>query len=296
MKPSVGFLAIALFPAAAFAADAAQDWAYLTPSPDAPAPAAPPPPAGGAPAAAPAPQQGVPAIVAMGKGEMVRPCNTCHLPSGSGQPESANLRGLPVNYFVAQMQAFRDGTRKGPRAGAMAGFAKGMTDEDYKDVAAYYAGLKAAPWTVISESDVAPRTFVNRISQRLRLPEGGNEPVGPRIVEYAPNPGQVRTANENAFLAFAPTGSLFRGGALVNTGANGTTTACGTCHGSDLKGMGDVPAIAGRSPVYIARQLYTFKNNDRNGAAADQMKAVVAKLSNDDIVAIGAYVGSRNPS
>ena len=162
------------------------------------------------------------------------------------------------------------------------------TDDDYKEVASYYAGLKAASWTIVNELDVAPKTFVNRISQRLRSPDGGTEPVGPRIVEFAQNPAQLRNATENAFIAFAPTGALSRGGALVNTGANGATTACGTCHGANLQGMGDVPAIAGRSPVYISRQLYTFKNGDRNEAGADLMKAVVAKLDNDDIVAIGA--------
>ena len=289
MKKSIAVLALALFPTVALGADAVSDWAFMTPDANAPAAAA-------APAAAPVIPPGVPSIVAAGKGEMVRPCNICHLPSGMGQPESANLRGLPVNYFVAQMQAFRDGTRKGVRSGAMAGFAKGMTDAEYRDVAGYYANLKPVSWTVVNERDVAPKSTVTRISQRLRSPEGGTEAVGARIIEIAANQAAVRTAQENAFIAYAPPGSLSRGGTLANTGANGATTACGSCHGADLQGAGDVPGIAGRSPVYIARQLYMFQNGDRVGPGADIMKPVVAKLSNDDIVAIGAYVGSRNPS
>jgi cytochrome c553 len=294
MKTFAAIFAFALFPVAAFAADATQDWAFLTPGPDAPAPTPPPARPEGAPAAAP--QAGVPAIVAMGKGAEVRPCNTCHTPSGMGQPESANLRGLPAAYFVEQMNDFKSGARKGPRAGAMSGFAKNMTDDDIKEVAAYYSSLKPESWTIVNETDIAPKTIINKLSQRLRVADGGAESVGPRIVEFAQNPAQVRNAQTNAFIAFAPTGSLSRGQALVTTGANGVTTACGTCHGQNLQGMGDVPGIAGRSPVYISRQLYTFKDNDRNGANADLMKAVVAKLTNDDVVAIGAYVGSRSPS
>ena len=296
MKKFVSLIALAAFPIAAYAADATQDWAFLTPDPNAPAPAA---PAGGAPPVAVAPPPvpaGVPAIVAQGKGQDVRPCNTCHTPSGMGQPESANLRGLPVNYFLEQMHDFASGARKGPRAAAMAGFAKGMTDDEIKDVAAYYAGLKPATWTLVNELDIAPKTYVNRQSQRLRYPGTDTEPVEHRIVEFAQDPAKVRTMDTNAFIAFVPVAALSRGGLLVNTGANGTTTACGTCHGANLQGMGDVPGIAGRSPIYIARQLYTFKNGDRNGVNADMMKQVVAKLDNDDIVGIAAYVGSRNPS
>jgi len=33
--------------------------------------------------------------------------------------------------------------------------------------------------------------------------------------------------------------------------------------------MGDVPGLAGRSPVYIARQIYHFRNDGRTGANAD---------------------------
>ena len=295
MKKFLAMFAVALFPAAAYGADAMSDWAFMTPDANQPPPAAAPAPAAAAAPAAPVVPPGVPAIVAAGKGAEVRPCNTCHTPSGMGQPESANLRGLAVGYFVTQMQAFRDGTRKGPRAGAMAGFAKGMTEEDYREVASYYAALKPASWTVVNESDAAPKSVVTRISQRLRAPGGGSEPVGARIIEMAENPAAVRNAQSNAFVAWAPNGSIQRGQVLATTGGNGLTMACSGCHGADLQGAGDVPGIGGRSPVYIARQLYSFKDDLRNEPDSDQMKQVVAKLSNDDIVAISAYVGSRTP-
>src|SRR3954470_8205834 len=152
MKASVSLFALVLFPITALAADApGPDWAFMTPDANAPAPAA----GGGGGGAAAAPsayQAGALKIVLTGKGDAVRPCNTCHTPSGMGQPESANIRGLNAAYFARQMQDFKSGARGGPRSAAMAGFAKGMTDDDIKQVAAYYSELKPAPWTKVSES------------------------------------------------------------------------------------------------------------------------------------------------
>ncbi len=65
------------------------------------------------------------------------------------------------------------------------------------------------------------------------------------------------------------------------------------CHGADLKGLGPVPGIAGRSPSYLARQLYDMQSGVRHGEWADLMKPVVASLTNDDLVSLAAYVASR---
>jgi cytochrome c553 len=56
-----------------------------------------------------------------------------------------------------------------------------------------------------------------------------------------------------------------------------------------------VPGIAGRHPNYIVRQMWNIQNGDRTGNSAALMKQVVAKLSNDDMLAIAAYVGSLAP-
>jgi cytochrome c553 len=90
-----------------------------------------------------------------------------------------------------------------------------------------------------------------------------------------------------------PSGSIQKGEALVTTGGNGKTIQCGACHGADLQGLGPVPGIAGRSPSYLARQLYDMQNGFRAGLWTDLMKPVVAKLTPDDMIAILAYVSSR---
>ncbi len=92
-----------------------------------------------------------------------------------------------------------------------------------------------------------------------------------------------------------PTGTLAKGEALVATGGGGTTLPCAICHGPALKGTGDVPGIAGRSPGNIARQLYYIQTGARGGTSPALMKGVVEKLSADDILAISAYVASREP-
>ena len=72
--------------------------------------------------------------------------------------------------------------------------------------------------------------------------------------------------------------------------------ACAICHGPGLKGLGDVPSLAGRSPGNIARQIYYFQTGDRGGPSAALMKAVVDKLTADDVIAISAYVASLDPT
>jgi cytochrome c553 len=79
------------------------------------------------------------------------------------------------------------------------------------------------------------------------------------------------------------------------TGGGGKTIQCGICHGQDLKGLGDVPSIVGRSPIYLARQLMDIQQGARTGASVELMKQVVAKLTEEDMVAIAAYTASKDP-
>lgn len=62
-----------------------------------------------------------------------------------------------------------------------------------------------------------------------------------------------------------------------------------------MKGLDAVPAIAGRSPTYIMRQLYEFQHGSRSGGASALMKQTVDKLSQEDMIAIAAYVASLDP-
>jgi len=149
----------------------------------------------------------------------------------------------------------------------------------------------------VIETATPPKTYVsNAARHRLLDPSGGTEPIGHRIIEIPVDPS--RTANRDPhspFLAFVPPGSLARGEALVKIGGSGTTIQCAGCHGKELKGLGEVPRIAGLQPVYIARQLICIRNGSSAGTAVEPMKKVVSNLSEDDIIAISAYLGSLPP-
>ena len=99
----------------------------------------------------------------------------------------------------------------------------------------------------------------------------------------------------SAFVAYVPAGSVAQGERLVTLGGGGKTIACGICHGADLRGLGPVPALAGRSPSYLVRQLYDMQQGVRKGQWAALMQEVVARLTLEDMVAIAAYAASRAP-
>jgi cytochrome c553 len=236
-----------------------------------------------------------PRIVKGEAGVALAACGSCHLMSGQGHPESADIAGLPVEYFVRQMTYFKSGARKDD--GRMGPIAKATSEEDVRQAAEYFAAIKPIPWVRVIETSTPPKTYVSAAARhRLVVPGGGTEPIGHRIIETPEDP--VRTANRDphsAFLAYVPPGSIAKGEALVKTGGSGKTTACAICHGDDLKGLGEVPRIAGLQPVYIARQLICMQNGSSAGTAAALMKKPVSKLSEDDIISISAYLGSLRP-
>jgi cytochrome c553 len=222
-------------------------------------------------------------------------CGTCHLMSGQGHPESADIAGLPAEYIVRQMKYFKNGARKDDNR--MGPIAKVISDEDVEQAAEYFAVIKPIPWVQVIETATPPKTYVSAGARhRLLSPGGGTESIGHRIIEIPKDP--VRTNNRDPhspFIAYVPPRSISRGEALVKTGGSGKTVQCAICHGDGLKGLGEVPRIAGLQPVYIARQLICIQNGSSAGTAADLMKKVVSSLSEDDIIAISAYLGSLPP-
>jgi cytochrome c553 len=53
-----------------------------------------------------------------------------------------------------------------------------------------------------------------------------------------------------------------------------------------------VPPLRGRSPSYIARQLFDFQQGTRHGTWAPLMRGVVATLDGDDMIDLAAYLAS----
>src|SRR6202042_1699751 len=83
---------------------------------------------------------------------------------------------------------------------------------------------------------------------------GPGEPIGNRIIELPQNDLSAESRDpRTGFVAHVPTGSIKKGEEIVTTGAGGKTLQCAICHGPELKGLGDIPPIIGRSPMYIYR-------------------------------------------
>jgi cytochrome c553 len=227
-------------------------------------------------------------------------CGYCHLPNGYGRTENQSIAGLPAGYIIQQVSDIKNGLRKtsGPRVapvGTMVREAQAVTDDEVKIAAVYFSSIKMKPWVRVVETDTAPKTKVAG-GVFVVADDGGTEPIGERIVEVAKDQDRFELRDASSgFVAYVPTGSLKKGKELVTTGGGGETIPCTICHGANLKGLGNVPSIAGRSPSQMARQIIDIQNGNRNGPWAALMKEPVRKLTNDDIVAITAYLASLAP-
>jgi cytochrome c553 len=237
--------------------------------------------------------------VGHGRPPAVYACGYCHLPNGLGRPENQSIAGLPKEYILQQMKDFASGARhsaepKMPSCANMILVSKAVTPEEVAVSADYFSKLKLTKWIRVVETDTVPKTRI--VGGMLVTEASGTEPIGSRVVEVSENLEQTELRNSRSgFIAYVPTGSLKAGEALVKTGGNGKTMACGMCHGPDLKGMGNIPGIAGRSPSQMARALIDFRTGARNGSQAAMMKMPVAKLTDDDVVAITSYLSSLEP-
>jgi cytochrome c553 len=242
----------------------------------------------------------MPEIVAHGRRPDVRACALCHYPNGKGRAENAPVAGYPVAYFIQQMSDFKSGNRKSAdpkkaNTNAMIAMAKAMTDEEVKAAAEYFGSMPWTPWIKVVETETVPKT---RIAGGLfvALPGDEREAIGKRIIEVPENTEATETYRNprSGFIAYAPPGSIKKGEALVTSGG-GKTMACGACHGADLKGLGPVPGIAGRSPSYLVRQMYDMQAGARKGVWTPLMTKVVSQLTEDDMLAIAAYTASLKP-
>jgi len=242
----------------------------------------------------------MPDIVAHGRKPDVFACGYCHLPNGQGRPENSSLAGLPADYIIHQMSDFRSGARKSseprhlPVANMISRETK-ATGQETATAAEYFSKLERKPWIRIVETNTIPKTHV---AGRMLVADtpGATEPIGQRIIEMPEDLERTELRDDTSgFVAYVPEGSLKRGKWLVTTGGDRKMSPCAKCHGQDLRGSGNDPPIAGRSPSYIVRQLFDMKSGARSGALSLQMRRQVAKLSLDDMIAVAAFVSSLKP-
>jgi len=260
----------------------------------------------------------MPGIIKQGPaalGSTGRACATCHLSDGSGRPENSSPAGLPAKYILRQLNDFRNGLRHSVEPGkgnsnTMVMLAKAMTDEEMKQAADYFSAVTWRPHVTVIETNLVP---VTRIQGELFIPTANKvtehkltEPIGNRIIEVPTDVdvNQVLRNSRGTWIAYVPVGAIARGKNLVTTGGSsivnneivlGRATACTTCHGQDLRGMApDIPPLAGRSPSYLAREMFDIQQGMRAGSypVLPLMKKAVEDLTAEDIIDITAYLAS----
>jgi len=81
--------------------------------------------------------------LAKGQATSTQVCAACHTADGSrGSPANPIIQGQHADYLVKQLTEFKTGKRANP---TMAGMAATLSEEDMKNVAAFYASKQAKP-------------------------------------------------------------------------------------------------------------------------------------------------------
>jgi len=259
----------------------------------------------------PAEHPPLPPVVAQGRKPDVFACGFCHRAEGTGGPENASLAGLPASYIVQQMADFKSGARNSSLpdripAKLMSAVGRAATPAEVAEAAAYFSSIPPRKLITVVEARDVPKSYVaawvyaplaeNETGEGKSNRTEETEPLGERILEMPKDLEQFESRDTHSeFIAYVPVGSVAAGEKLAATGSGGKTLPCAQCHGDGLRGRGDLPGIAGRSPSYLFRQLYDLKHGARKGPSAGLMKPVVANLSDADLIALCAYLASLNP-
>jgi cytochrome c553 len=241
-----------------------------------------------------------PDIVAHGHKDGPTPCAECHLFNGAGFEGAPSLAGLAAAYIVQQVKAFRSGERRSaeqdkPSTREMIGVATKVSDAELAQAAAYFAGLRHPSWYRVVETDQVPVTRPNFYGWRDLVPGGGTEPIAGRVIEVPEDPARMFMADPHSgIVVYAPKGALARGEAIASAGG-GSGLACKSCHGADLRGAGDTPSLAGRSPAYLARMLWDIRSGARGGPSVAAMQGPAKGLGVGEITDVAAYLASLKP-
>ena len=184
-------------------------------------------PAAAAPATAPAK-----ADLAKGEATATGVCSACHTFDGSrGSPANPILAGQHPEYLAKQLGEFKSGKRANA---IMQGFAGTLSEEDMKNVAAFYAGKTAKPGFATNKATVALGEKIYRggiADRKVPACSGCHGPSGAGIpAQYPRLSGQHAAYTEAQLLAF-------RGGVRKNN-AQMTGVAAGMTD-ADIKAVAD---------------------------------------------------------
>jgi cytochrome c553 len=95
-----------------------------------------------------------------------RGCNGCHGgETGAAMPNIPSLAGQPPDFQVLQLILFRERLRNAP---PMPDLVQGMTDDEFENLATYFAGIKRVPPEDLGARDEALVGRGQALSQQMR--------------------------------------------------------------------------------------------------------------------------------
>jgi len=120
------------------------------------------------------------------------------------------------------------------------------------------------------------------------LPDAYLREIADYFAEQHPVPPPAQPSNAGAAV-------LARGRQLVLQGdSSKKIPACIACHGAQLAGVAPaIPGLLGLPRDYINAQFGAWKNGVRRAQAPDCMAQIAERLSNEDVGAISAWLGTQ---
>jgi len=144
------------------------------------------------------------ADLAKGQEKATQVCAACHTADGSrGSPANPILQGQHTEYLVKQLTEFKAGKRANP---IMSGMAGALSEEDMKNVAAFYNSKQAKPGFAKSKDTVALGEKIYRggiAAKQVPACAGCHSPTGAGIpAQYPRLAGQHGDYAEAQLVAF----------------------------------------------------------------------------------------------
>ena len=149
--------------------------------------------------------------LAKGQEKATQVCVACHTADGSrGSPANPILQGQHADYLAKQLTEFKAGTRANA---VMSGMAAALTEDDIKNLSAFYASKQAKPGFAKSKDSVALGERIYRggiAAKQVPACAGCHSPTGAGIPAQYP-----RLAGQHADYAEAQLNG-FRAGQRAN--------------------------------------------------------------------------------
>lgn len=194
-----------------------------------------------------------------GKGD-VPACTSCHGADGLGNDDmgTPRLAGQIYPFLVKQLNDFATDKRQDTTMYVMNANAKGLSEQDRRDVSAHLNSMADG------------HVFEGK---ELQVASGGSD---------------IAALKESG----VEVGESYIGKIMVNYGVpERGIPACISCHGHAGRGVGPVyPRIGEQKFVYLVSQLKKWRDGSRANDPLSQMQIVARKMTDDDMINVAAYL------